>query len=241
MRLANRFDGFEEELHLSRHKKKQDDDRKIIALQTQINNLRDSLTLESKNRGLSIKALQSWLEDRITQWAKEVELPLTQRIDNLTGDLDKVTIRVTNVENEHKRDRETFPRLIEQRSIELLTEIRDFKKTYEQEIKSREEKDKRIFTKIQDLGLRLRQQLVAEKTLNDQKMQEVRQELAAEVDIRAKGYEMLHKTVSEEVDELKAMLRKESQARVAADEELVQAVNHYAAALQDGVKIVSTQ
>ncbi len=59
VKLAGRFDGFEEELHLSRQKKKQDDDRKIIALQTQINNLRDSLTLESKNRAMSIRALQS--------------------------------------------------------------------------------------------------------------------------------------------------------------------------------------
>lgn len=57
--LATRFDGFEDELSLARNKKKSDDEKRILVLQTQLNNLQSSLALESKNRSMSVKALQN--------------------------------------------------------------------------------------------------------------------------------------------------------------------------------------
>jgi hypothetical protein len=57
--LSTRFDGFEDELNLSRNKKKADEDKRILILQTQLNNLQSSLALESKNRAMSVKALQN--------------------------------------------------------------------------------------------------------------------------------------------------------------------------------------
>lgn len=57
--LATRFDGFEDELSLARNKKKSDEEKRILILQTQLNNLQSSLALESKNRSMSVKALQN--------------------------------------------------------------------------------------------------------------------------------------------------------------------------------------
>lgn len=62
--LAGRFDGFEDELNLSRHKKKADEDKRILILQTQLTNLQSSLALESKNRSMSVKALQNVREQQ---------------------------------------------------------------------------------------------------------------------------------------------------------------------------------
>lgn len=45
----------------------------------------------------------------------------------------------------------------------------------------------------------------------------------------------------EDVALLRADISKERAERIHADEDLVQAINHYAAALQDGIKIVSSQ
>jgi len=57
--LSAKFEGFHQELDLSRNQRKLDDQRKLAALQSQINSLRDSLTLESKNRATAMKALQT--------------------------------------------------------------------------------------------------------------------------------------------------------------------------------------
>lgn len=57
--LSAKFEGFHHELDLSRQQKKQDDQKRLLALQTQLNALRDSLALESKNRATAMKALQA--------------------------------------------------------------------------------------------------------------------------------------------------------------------------------------
>lgn len=57
--LSTRFDGFEDELSLSRHRRKKEEDERLAALQLQLNNLQASLALESKNRAMSVKALQN--------------------------------------------------------------------------------------------------------------------------------------------------------------------------------------
>ena len=46
-------------------KKKDDDEKKIINLQKQINALQASLSLESANRASSIQALQAWLKEEV--------------------------------------------------------------------------------------------------------------------------------------------------------------------------------
>lgn len=56
--LSAKFEGFHQELDLSRNQRKQDDQRKILSLQTQLNAVRDSLALESRNRTAGMKALQ---------------------------------------------------------------------------------------------------------------------------------------------------------------------------------------
>ena len=71
--LADRFDGFEDELNLSRNKKKADEDKRILILQTQLNNLQSSLALESKNRSMSVKALQNVRPQKPAAAARDTE------------------------------------------------------------------------------------------------------------------------------------------------------------------------
>lgn len=239
--LSGRFTGFEDQLNLTRQKKKDDDEKKIIALQTQIDNLKASLATESKNRADSVKALQAWLADKITQFTDEVKIPLTEKIQKLHLRIDGVDERMTNLEDEHKQDRENFPKLIDARCDELLREIRDMKVAFENSEKAREEKEVRILTKLRNQGIKLNQQFVSEKELNDQKLAAIRQDIIDEVSQRAKGYEVIKKQIEDEVLALKESIHKEEQVRSQTDEDLVQAINHYAAALQDGIKIVSAQ
>ncbi len=55
------------------------------------------------------------------------------------------------------------------------------------------------------------------------------------------SHELLRLSLLEDVAVLRADISKERSERIHADEDLVQAINHYAAALQDGIKIVSSQ
>lgn len=239
--LANRFDGFEEHLNLSRAKKKEDEEKKIQALQQQLNSLQDALTLESKNRAISMKALQSWLGEKIDQFTQEVKIPLNAKIDALDKKLDHNISELRALEKQHQEDRETFPQLIDARSNELLNEIRNFKIKYQQNILAREEKEKKILLRIQDTGTKLKTQFEADKVIQEKKIRVIRQDIVDEVVARQKGVELVRKALDQEIVVVAAAIEKEVQAREAADEDLVSAIGHYAAALQDGIKIVSTQ
>jgi hypothetical protein len=204
-----------------------------------LNNLQTSLTLESQNRTASIQALQTWLAEEVHKKIEERAIPIDNRLNETNERINALTARVTKLEEEHKDDREKFPAMIDQRCSELLQEIRQFRATFEQEQLAREEKDKRILVQIRDQGNRLRGQFKANKDMSEAKMSEIRQELQSEILTRAKGSELLQKTMSEEVARIELGLEQEMKEREEADNTLVQAVSHYTAALQDGLKIVS--
>lgn len=106
---------------------------------------------------------------------------------------------------------------------------------------TREEKDKVILYKIQNLAHRLREQLLAEKTVTESKLQDIRTAVSSEEQLRARAVDRMRATIHDELHDVRSSLRREVQAREGGQEDLVQAVSHYTAALQAGMKIVSSQ
>jgi len=239
--LASRFDGFEDELNLSRNRKKVEQDARFHHLQVQINNLQQSLTLESNNRAMSVKALQNWLTDRIAQWTQAIEAPITARLASLADQVAALNSRIDALAQQQKVDRETFPQLVDARCEELLRDMADLRSRFESAQQAREEKEKKILIKIQAEKDKLTQQLTQAHAISDEKIREVRQEVEEEVAIRRKAHEQMKESVRIELEEIKAKMSAEMRVREEADEQLVAAINHYTAALQDGVKIVSKQ
>ena len=63
-------------------------------------------------------------------------------------------------------------------------------------------------------------------------------DLEAEVDVRKKGFEATKEKLQEETSDIRVLLDRERQEREQQHEEVLQAVKHYSAALQDGIKVV---
>lgn len=239
--LAGRFSGFESELHLTREKKKSDEDKRIILLQTQINDLQTSLELESKNRASAINALQAWLDDKMKKWQEEMQQPILQRLSSMNDRLDGLKAHLDDLDKQHQQDRITFPRLVDARMEELLNEIKDMKANFDHEVKKRDEKEKRLVNRMQEENSKLKAQHQQEKTIMEHKLMEVKRSLDEEVNLRMKGVDGLKQKLHDDMSMMRADLNKEKSDRESSDSELVQAINHYASALQDGIKIVSSQ
>mmetsp|Transcript_21781 Transcript_21781/g.30777 ORF Transcript_21781/g.30777 Transcript_21781/m.30777 type:complete len:269 (+) Transcript_21781:33-839(+) len=237
-KLAKRFDGFEDALLIAKQKRRDDNEKRFIDLQKQITDLKTSLALEAKNRAISMNAVQSWLTDRIERWTVEVQAPILAKIDALNDRVTHAFERVENLEEEHKQDRITFAKMIDDRCTELLVEIRDTKSVMELNNKAREEKEQRIMHRITTLDEKHQQQFVDEKALVEDKFRVVQTDHVNEVAVRVKGIEMLKELVKKENDAIKVVVEKEKQERQAADKEMLAAVSHYSSALQDGIKIV---
>lgn len=239
--LANRFDGFEDELHLSRNKKKAEEDKRILVLQTQLTNLQSSLALESKNRAQSIKALQNWLTDRIAAWTEQIEAPMQARLASLAEQITFLVGRIDGLEAKQKADRETFPKLVDARCAELLNDISTLRSRFAENVAAREEKEKRILLKVQSESNKAAVQFAADKAISDDKIAQLRRSIDEEVAIRVRAHELVTKQLNEELAAVKSAIDTEKGEREAADEVLVQSINHYAAALQDGIRVVSAQ
>jgi len=239
--LASRFDGFEDELHLSRHKKKAEEDHRVLVLQTQLTNLQASLALESKNRAQSIKALQNWLTDRIAQWTEQIEAPMQARLNALAEQITFLVGRIDGLEAKQKQDRETFPKLVDARCAELLNDMAGLKARFAENVAAREEKEKRILLKVQSESNKVAVQFAQDKLMADEKVAQLRRDIDAEVSLRARAHAQVAQSIAEEAAAIKAELAKEKQEREQSDEVLVQSINHYAAALQDGIRVVSAQ
>ena len=82
--------------------------------------------------------------------------------------------------------------------------------------------------------------MVLSQFARDQKFSSLDVEIAAEAKTRRKETELMKDHVSNAFVDVKASIEDCNQERVRATGELMKAIVHYAAALQDGVNIVST-
>ena len=182
-----------------------------------------------------------WLTDRIAQWTEQIEAPMTARLASLSDQITYLVGRIDGLEAKAQQDRDIFPKLVDQRCAELMREMEQLKAKFAENVAAREEKEKRLLLKVQAESNKSALQFAQDKQISDEKIKLLRQSIDEEVAIRSRAGEMMHATLIEEVATIKADISKERTDRQLADEDLVQAINHYAAALQDGIKIVSTQ
>lgn len=238
--LSERFEGFEDELLQSKEKKKSDDEKKIKNLQTQLENLNNSLQVETRNRSAAMQAMQSWLTDRFAQFRIDVETPILARLDKIDRRLDGISERVERVEKAHEEDRERFPDMINTRCGEILKGLADLKLELDVVHKSHEEKEKKILVRLNDQHITLLNQFAADKAGTDKRLLDIRRDLEDEAGARTRSVDMIREEAAAEAAAVRGAIAKEIKDREAAQEEILQGINHYSSALQDGIKIVST-
>ena len=104
---------------------------------------------------------------------------------------------------------------------------------FEQEKVQRAERDAQMQKRLAEHEYRTENRFEQERNARDQKYQSLREELQDAKRLRAKGDEKFQTFILEEVASLKNGLVLESEAREQADDDIVQALNHYTKALQD--------
>jgi hypothetical protein len=239
--LSDRFVGFEAQLVLSKNKKRNDYEREIQRLQTQITNITTALNLESKNRASSFQALQSWLENRIDSWTVKIEEPMIRKLDELNAKVDSVSGRVGTLEEKRVADQKLFPKLIDARAAELLKEIKDFKLVFDSAQQSHEEHHDQFMVRLVDQGKQMRQSFESEKVVREKKLALIANDVQTFTASTSTQLSLVKQTLRSELAVVRAEHEKEVQEREQQDSEITQAVNHYAAALQDAIKVVSQE
>mmetsp|Transcript_9001 Transcript_9001/g.16255 ORF Transcript_9001/g.16255 Transcript_9001/m.16255 type:complete len:264 (-) Transcript_9001:64-855(-) len=234
--LRDRFDNFQNQW--AQHAKDRIDleENKLIGIKDSMGKLEQTLNSEIKRRVEANKALQGLFETQIQSVQSRLEEVFLERLDRLQGSVDALSDRIGTMEREFATTREQYIQDIEDKNAGVAKDLNSIQNAFENEKVDRQEREHAIVKKISDHETRTQSAFEASAQNREQKYQQLRGELEV---LKRKGDVKFQTFILEEIAAVKQGLTTESTAREEADDDIVQALNHYTKALQDALRIVN--
>jgi len=202
-------------------------------------NLEQTLNSEIKRRVEANKALQAMFESQISSIQDRLEAIFIDRLDKLQLSVDSLSDRMSTVERDFTLTREQYIQDIEEKNGTVAKDTNAMQNSFENEKVDRKERELAISKRLGDHEARTAAALEAQADSREQRYQSLRGELEEIRRAREKGDDKFQTFVLEEVAAVKNGLVAESRAREQADDDIVQALNHYTKCLQDALRIIN--
>jgi hypothetical protein len=238
--MQQRFSRAESDLTAQEERKKQQQESNISSLSQDVSKLEKTLAAEIQRRVQSSKALQDLFADQIIQTKEKLNSLLNERLGALENAAETLGRRVTAVERDFATERERYVREISDRTAAVAADVVDLQTALARERAIRDERENSVARKIAETELKMERTLQMSKSQLEQKMNLLRDSLVEYKRIRDRGDDKFQTFVLEEIAVLKNSVVIETQSREAADDDIVQALNHYTKALQDALRIVNS-
>jgi len=201
--------------------------------------LEQTLNSEIKRRVEANKALQSLFEHQIQSIQDRLEAIFIDRLEKLQVSVDSLSDRMTAVERDFTLTREQYIQDIEDKNAVVAKDVNGMQNAFENEKIDRKERELAISKKLSEHETRTQAAFDAQEAMREQKYSSIRQELDQIKLVRERGDDKFQTFILEEVAVVKNGLVAESQAREQADDDIVQALNHYTKCLQDALRIIN--
>jgi len=236
--LKDRFSGFERQMEIESKARKEAEEGHVNSLNDNIARLEKTLNVEIKRRVEANKALQGMFEAQMATVQDKLEAGLLDRLDQLHSAVSSLSGRVDSVERDFSQGREQYIRDIEEKSGMVGKEAAALQACFQNERSDRKEREALIGSKLRDLDARTSERLALEQEAIEQKFQHLREEM--DVAVGDDGDRRFQDYILEEMAALKNGLVVETQMRERADDDMVNALNHYTNAIQDALRVVNT-
>mmetsp|Transcript_62710 Transcript_62710/g.176855 ORF Transcript_62710/g.176855 Transcript_62710/m.176855 type:complete len:269 (-) Transcript_62710:101-907(-) len=237
--LREKFSGFQNAWEQETKSRIDRDESKLDSVKESMMKLEQTLNSEIKRRVEANKALQSMFESQIMSIQDRLEAIFIDRLEKLQLSVDSLSDRMTTVERDFTLTREQYIQDIEDKNAVVAKDTNGMQNAFENEKIDRKERELTISKKLGDHEMRTQTQLEAQNNNRDQKYQSLRGELEEIKRVREKGDDKFQTFILEEVAAVKNGLVAESHAREQADDDIVQALNHYTKCLQDALRIIN--
>jgi len=237
--LREKFHGFQNQWETEAKSRQTVDGTKIEGVKDSMVKLESTLNSEIKRRVEANKALQAMFESQIATVQDRLEAIFMDRLDKLGLSVDTLGDRMTTVERDFTLTREQYIQDIEDKNAMVAKDINAMQNAFENEKINRRERELVISKKLGDHESRTAGALEAHSADREQRYQALRGELEEIKRAREKGDDKFQTFILEEVAALKNGLVAESHAREQADDDIVQALNHYTKCLQDALRIIN--
>merc|ERR1719221_435699 len=237
--LREKFAGFQNQWEAETKSRIERDGSKLDTTKESMMKLEQTLNSEIKRRVEANKALQAMFESQIAAIQDRLEAVFVDRLDKLQMNVDSLSDRMSTVEHYFKLTREQYIQDIEDKNAVVAKDTNGMQNAFENEKIDRREREIAISKKLSDHEAKTQSALEALNAHREQKYQSLRGELEEIKRTREKGDDKFQTFILEEVAAVKNGLVAESHAREQADDDIVQALNHYTKCLQDALRIIN--
>jgi hypothetical protein len=239
--MQDRFGQVERELEVSEQKRKSSEMARMSQLREDLTKLEKTLAAEIKRRIESTKALQDLFADQILSVKNKLEALFNEKLVAIQTAAETLAKRTGAVERDFAVERERYLHDIQERTGGVAKDLMLMQDVISRETMVRSEKESVLARRIVEAELKVEQKIARERGGLDQKMAMLRESLIEYKRIRDRGDDKFQAFVLEEIATLKNGIVIETQSREGADDDIVQALNHYTKALQDALRIVNGQ
>eukprot|EP00933_Yihiella_yeosuensis_P014671 TRINITY_DN13057_c0_g1_i1.p1 TRINITY_DN13057_c0_g1~~TRINITY_DN13057_c0_g1_i1.p1 ORF type:complete len:295 (-),score=82.61 TRINITY_DN13057_c0_g1_i1:210-989(-) len=205
--------------------------------------LERTLNAEVKRRIESNKALQGMFEAQVATMQDKLEAGLLGRLDQIGASLTSINDRVDCVEKDFSLTREQYVRDIEDRSSLVAKDAQALQASFLHERAERKDRETLIIAKLRDLDARTAEMVASEDQSIEDRYKELHDDLKVAVanndEDGGGGDNSFQDYILSEMAGLKNGLLMETQQREQADDDIVNALNHYTKAIQDALRVVN--
>ncbi|GFR51740.1 hypothetical protein Agub_g14186 [Astrephomene gubernaculifera] len=237
--VTERFAGLWTDLEQEKQNKRIQESTRFSLLQEALQRIEKSVEAEVKRRAEADKQLQSYFESEI----KTLQERQTQQFSDLQLAIKSVTEsvnqRITDLHALVRDERESRRNDIEHLATSLVGKVNECVAAIDEERNGRVQEQTVSLKRVGEDLMVLSQRLDIEKTTRETEVSSLRSEVHDAIANRNMLDDQFKGAVLDEVAGLKAALALEREERIAEDDEIVQAVNDYTKALQEGLKLVS--
>lgn len=238
--VAERFSNFYNDLEQEKQQRKQQEATKFQLLQEHVAKLEKGLEAEVKRRSESDKQLQAHFESELKTLQDRVVIQFSEVQGALKSGLEGLSRTVQDLHAIIKEERDQRRADIEHLASQLVNKVNECVGALDEERAVRMDLEAKLVKQVGQDMYRVQEKIEAEKTMREQELAQLRTEIHEVLGNRNVADEKFQAVVLDEISNLKAAIQLEREERVAEDDEIVQAVNDYTRALQDGLRIVGT-
>jgi len=202
--------------------------------------LEKTLNAEIKRRVEANKALQEMFEAQIIAMQEKLESGFDERLEKVEEAVSAVSDRLALIERDFAIERDRYVRDIEDKNALVARDVNTLQQAFENERVLRAEKEAIIIKRLTDLETKTDDKLETHKVSTDSKLISVRADMEEIHRMNSSGEDKFENFALEELASLKNSVIIETQSRESADDDLVNALNHYTKALQDALRIINT-
>jgi len=237
--MADEFNNFYGDLDEETTLRKQAEEQRVQRMERELTKIEQVLATETKRRIEAGKALQTMFEAKVAALQREFKMelrgafePLQAQIDALVGRVEKLELTMEN----ERRDRE---KEIQKANKEVLDKFAIHQKQFEVEKVTRLQREAQTLKRVGDEVFRIQQKITAERTAREAAIVLMKDDFMTAHKAREKADEIFKSEMLRKMAVVEKDLEVETKNREASEEQLVNALNDYTRALQDGLRIVN--